>query len=388
MTHSVLFHVQHLLGIGHLRRAGAIARGLVAAGLDVTIASGGAPVSGMDLAGRVVQLPAAESADRDFSAILDGDGRPIDDSWRQRRRDLLLDTFRALEPDVLLIELFPFGRRAFRFELLPLLELAARRRPRPAVLCSVRDILVAKNEAKRTAETLETLRRYFDAVLVHGDPRLVPLTASFAAADAIADIRYTGYVVETGPAATDTNDGAGEVVVSAGGGSVGLPLLETALAARPLSTAKARRWRLLTGPNLPEGDRGRLAAAAPAGVSVERFRPDFRDILSRAALSVSQAGYNTVMDVLATGVPAVLVPFAAGQEIEQTLRARILAGRGRVELVEAVELSPESLAAAIDRALAQARPGALAVDLDGVAATVAIVAEFAAKSANEGPSRP
>ena len=46
MTRSVLFHVQHLLGIGHLRRAGAIARGLVAAGLDVTVASGGAPVPG------------------------------------------------------------------------------------------------------------------------------------------------------------------------------------------------------------------------------------------------------------------------------------------------------------------------------------------------------
>jgi predicted glycosyltransferase len=378
MTRSVLFHVQHLLGIGHLRRAGAIARGLVAAGLDVTVASGGLPVPGMDLAGRVVQLPPAVSADQDFSAILDGDGRPIDDAWRQRRRDLLLDTWRAVEPDVLLIELFPFGRRAFRFELLPLLELAAGRRPRPAVLCSVRDILVTKNEAKRTAETLETLRRYFDAVLVHGDRRLVPLTASFAAADAIADIRYTGYVVETETAATDTDDGDGEVVVSAGGGSVGLPLLEAALAARPISAAGTRRWRLVTGPNLPEDDRARLSAAAPVGVIVERFRADFRDVLSRAALSVSQAGYNTVMDVLAAGVPAVLVPFSAGQEMEQTLRARILAGRGRVQLVEAGELSPASLASAIDRALDQARPAPFAVDLDGVATTAKIVADFAA----------
>ena len=39
----VLIHVQHLLGIGHLRRAAALARGLVASGVDVVVASGGVP---------------------------------------------------------------------------------------------------------------------------------------------------------------------------------------------------------------------------------------------------------------------------------------------------------------------------------------------------------
>ena len=40
----VFFYVQHLLGIGHLRRAATIARALTGAGLDVTVVSGGSGI--------------------------------------------------------------------------------------------------------------------------------------------------------------------------------------------------------------------------------------------------------------------------------------------------------------------------------------------------------
>ena len=39
----VFFYVQHLLGIGHLRRAAVLARALVAGGFDVLLVSTGAP---------------------------------------------------------------------------------------------------------------------------------------------------------------------------------------------------------------------------------------------------------------------------------------------------------------------------------------------------------
>ncbi|MCH8110355.1 MAG: glycosyl transferase, partial [Proteobacteria bacterium] len=40
----VFFYVQHLLGIGHLRRAATITRAMAARGLDVTVASGGSEI--------------------------------------------------------------------------------------------------------------------------------------------------------------------------------------------------------------------------------------------------------------------------------------------------------------------------------------------------------
>src|SRR3989441_12957595 len=63
----------------------------------------------------------------------------------QLRQKIILEIFHSLRPNVLLIELFPFGRKKFANELLPLLEEARiARRPRPVVVCSLRDILVGQ----------------------------------------------------------------------------------------------------------------------------------------------------------------------------------------------------------------------------------------------------
>ncbi|MEX0697220.1 MAG: glycosyltransferase [Dongiaceae bacterium] len=370
----VFFYVQSLLGVGHLSRAAAIARALDDAGLAVTFVSGGAPAPALDL-GRAtsVQLPPALAGDASFARIVDADGRPIDDDWRARRRALLLDAFARADPRLVLIELYPFGRRAFRFELLPLLEAMIGRRPRPAVACSLRDILVGKRDPARASETVSIVRRCFDRVLVHGDPRLIRLEATFPAAAEIADlVRYTGYVVRAAaPGAGGA--GQGEVLVSAGGGAVGGPLLRAALAARPLTRLAAAPWRLIGGINMPEAELASLGRAAPRGVAVERFRDDFPTLLRNCRLSVSQGGYNTVMEILAARTRAVVVPFADGAETEQSLRARLLAERGLLTVAETPEAAP--LAAAIDAALERAPPVS-DIHLNGAARTAEIAAEL------------
>ncbi len=80
---------------------------------------------------------------------------------------------------------------------------------------------------------------------------------------------------------------------------------------------------------------------------MEPNRPDFRALLGHAALSVSQAGYNTALDVLAAGVRAIFVPFAAHDETEQTDRARALAARGLATVIAEHELTAERLAATV-----------------------------------------
>jgi len=354
----VFFYVQHLLGIGHVRRAAVITRTLERHGLNVAFVAGGAPIPGLDLGrAEVIQLPSARAGDSGFDSIVDAAGRPIDDAWRDRRRTALLAAFERWMPDVVLIELYPFGRRPFRFELRPLLDAAAERRPRPAILCSVRDILVSRNDPRRTAEIVDIVRQRFDLVLVHGDPRLIDFGATFPGADEIASqLRYTGYVVGEPPASADSRVGHGEVLVSAGGGAVGAPLLRAAIEARPLTRAADEPWRLIAGPNLPESDFHALAAAGGANVIIERFRADFQTLLRHCRLSVSQAGYNTVMELLAAGTRAVVVPFAEGGETEQPLRARLLADRGLLTVVDPEALTPASLAAGIDAADCAARP--------------------------------
>jgi predicted glycosyltransferase len=357
---KVFFHVQHLLGIGHLKRAATLARALRGAGFEVTLASGGAPVPGIE----VLQLPPATSPD--LKQLLDEHGKPVDEAWKARRRDMLIDAFRRFAPDVLLIELFPFGRRQLRFELLPLLELA---KGKALIVCSVRDVLQPR--PAREDEALECFERYFDHLLVHGDPRIARFGS---AAHLAAKVHYTGYVADENVAEGDA--GSGEVLVSAGGGAVGARLLEAALQARPLCALRAKTWRILAGVNFQGLEA--LQARAADGVIVERFRNDFTLRLRNCVLSVSQAGYNTVVETLQARARAVLVPFAAGGEVEQTARARLLEERGLVQVVEEAVLSPATLAAAIDRAAAAPRPAPGAVDLGGAQASAALLRKWLA----------
>jgi predicted glycosyltransferase len=385
MTARILIHVQHLLGIGHLQRAAAIAGALRERGAEVVLATGGVPVPQVEAALQqrgvtVVQLASARSADANFSALLNEDGDAIDDTWKAKRRDAVLKLFADFAPDVLLTEMYPFGRRNFRFELIPLLEAARARQGRPLIACSVRDILVTKQKAGRAEEMAEIARRFYDLVLVHSDPALIPFAATFPCEAEIRDlIRYTGYVTEAKPATTRVDRSDGEILISAGGGAVGQPLLEAAVKARALSVERAWPWRLITGGNLPQAAFDRLQAAAE-GITVERFRTDFKALLLRCRVSVSQGGYNTVLEILASRAPAVIVPFAEGAESEQTDRARLLAEKGLLRLLPARELDAARLAAEIDRAAVMEIP-AFTINLDGARQSAASIFDALAKRA-------
>jgi predicted glycosyltransferase len=111
---------------------------------------------------------------------------------------------------------------------------------------------------------------------------------------------------------------------------------------------------------------------------VERARGDFTQRLRNCVVSVSQAGYNTVVETLQAGARSVLVPFAGGGESEQTLRATLLAQRGLVNMLEEDALSPAALAAAIDRAAAAPRPALGAIDLGGARRSAELLREWLA----------
>jgi predicted glycosyltransferase len=375
---AVLFWVQHLLGSGHLKRAAILARAISARGLRVVLASGGPPAPWLVADGlELVQLPPVRASDLAFTSLFDEHERPIDDRFRAARRDRLLALFQELQPRVVVTEMFPFGRRAFRFELLPLLEAAARARPRPWRVCSVRDVLVRKADPEGYAWMLAQARAHYDRILVHTDPRLIPFGLTFPHAAALGDrLVETGYVTE--PLAAETGAGRGEVLVSAGGGRVGARLLDVALAARPLSRLRARRWRVIAGGNVADDGFQALSGRMPRGVIVERQRDDFPALLANSLLSISQAGYNTVLEGLRFQKPMVLVPFETATETEQRTRAERLVNLGLAEVVWESELTPGTLAGAIDRAWRNRPHRAPAVALDGAARTADLVAALAA----------
>lgn len=389
----VMVYVQHLLGTGHLQRAVLLADAMTRIGLAVTLVSGGFPVPGLTPAtARWVQLPPVGAADLRFRSLVDAQGQAVDEPLRDARRRALLTVWAQTDPQVLLIELFPFGRRQMRFELLPLLE-AATQSPRPPVIVSsVRDVLGGLGDAQRQQRMLAWFDQYFDHLLVHGDPALLPFDRTFAFVPELgARLHYTGYVVDTdpmadGPDGESAGDGGNEVLVSAGGGAVGLPLLETAIHARALSQLAGHRWRVLVGAGIGSADFANLVDLARSvhgdGVVVERNRTDFLQLLRRCRVSISQAGYNTVMETLQVGARAVMVPFAGGSESEQILRARVLAERGWIDLVTESELTPESLALAVDRASLRVPAVPASLRFDGADVSARWIQRWVSESQN------
>ncbi len=372
----VMCYVQHLMGSGHQWRIASISRALCKLGLEVTYVSGGMPVPGLDVGcARFVQLAPARSADMRYQTLVDVHGTPVDDAWRAMRRSQLLDVFHECSPDALLIETFPFGRRLLRFELLPLLDAAHSRRPRPRIIGSVRDILEQRRTPGRNEEIVDLVNRYFDLILVHSDASVVPFEATFPFATRIRDrLHNTGYVMARDPDDATGAQGRGEVVVSAGGGAFGEHLLRTAIAARPLCALAHLPWRILVGQNLPRARFEDLSTAAGDGLMVERNRSDFSTLLKNCALSISQAGYNTMLEVLASGARAVLVPYSDERECEQAMRARLFAHHGLADIVHNQGLTPLRLARAVGTASRRTLSRRATIDVRGAETSAQLIA--------------
>lgn len=374
---KIAVYCQHVLGIGHFFRTLEICRALDRH--DVLLITGGPPVpAALPSHVRMVRLPGL-GMNREFKGLHATDGSGDVDRIKSRRRRMLLSLFRDEQPAVFLVELYPFGRKAFRFELDPVLEGIRRKTLPPAtVICSVRDILVEREDAEKFEDrVVRTLNRYFDRLFIHGDARLVRLEETFTRFSEIRiPVDYTGYVTPIpDPDARERNRhrmGVGRdhrlVVASAGGGKVGGRVLAAVLDARNRMKAGDRTHiQVFTGPYMPESVFGELKRQSGPHVHIRRFSEDFISHLAAADLSVSMAGYNTSMNVLAANVPALVFPFP--QNREQGLRARRIEAMGSWKVLASGDLTPWRLAACMDRCLGEGRPVPADLRLDGAART-------------------
>jgi predicted glycosyltransferase len=358
----LLFYCQHSVGLGHLTRSYALCAHL-AEWFRVVLVCGGSlpheidPPAGVEI---VALPPLGVGAG---SRFVSHDPRfTVERAW-QARGERLLRTLRTVDPAVVFVELFPFGRAKFARELIPLLELA--REGGAMTACSLRDILVTgrDDQAGHDERACRLANAHLDAVLVHSDPRLTRLEETFGPADRLTvPVRYTGFVVggrRLRPAKRERH-----VVVSAGGGLVGEPLLRTAIAAQRIGTGLP--MRAIAGPLMPEDAFARLRGGAEGvpGLELLRSVPDLAGELAGAAAAVSQAGYNTTLEILQAGVPALAVPYATSEEDEQLRRARRLEQLGALRVLSPDGLDPTVLAREIRRLLAF-EPVHPAIDLDG-----------------------
>ena len=365
------FHCQHSLGLGHLVRSFALAEAL-ARSFEVTLFVGGRIPDSLPRPRGVTlsALPAlrmgtgvelvADVAEGDVSALI------------EQRRALLLDALRAQRPAAVVVELFPFGRKRLAAELLPWIEAARLQGAR--VYTSVRDILVTRRDPgahdERVARTLDEL---FDGVLVHADPRLARLEDSFRPRTRpCTPVHYTGLVTRSGDVALRPRAERVGVLVSAGGGRVGENVLRVALAVQPTLYASGQPMRVVAGPFAGDASWSALSGVEHPGLRFERAVSDLRPALASCAVSVSQCGYNTAAELIATRSPSVVIPFEAPFEDEQLRRAERLEALGLVRVLRAADVTPEKLLDAVRERISCELPDAR-LDLGGAEHTRALL---------------
>jgi predicted glycosyltransferase len=363
----LLLYCQHSLGLGHLKRSWALAEALSRSFTPFLASGGAAPRDLQPPAGiTTIELPpVAENHEGRLVPVEDGE--PIE-RVMDARRQRLLDAVTTLRPRAIVVELFPFGRRKFRGELMPLLE-AARHQPGVLVASSVRDLLVDRGSEQQRHDdrAAAILNEYFDAILVHTDPSFATLADTFHPSVPLrVPVLHTGFVVSPAPA--DTPPRGRRILVSGGGGRFAERLFQSAVAAHALLGDDAPPMLVVAGPLCTADvlDRLRAAAAHSERIAIVPTVADLSWEMRASAVSVSQCGYNTALDIVRAGVPALVVPFDDNGDSEQGDRAQRLARLGAVQVLPAAALEPAALADAIRQTL-RFVPASPDFDLDGAA---------------------
>ena len=373
-----LFYCHDSFGLGHFRRTLSLAEYCTATlpRAEVLIVTGSPMAHAFGLPPRVdfIKLPTvtklsdgtytARSLDMEFAALLD------------LRAALLRETAQAYHPDVFLVDHAPVGLKG---EALPTLKLLRATRPECLCVLGLRDIIDASNlvrQAWAQEGIYSTLEHLYHLILVYGCQKFYDPVVEYALPPTIAQrVHFCGYLdrlAKTFPQAGDTpaclltttlrrelpSSADRLVVLTAGGGGDGFPLMHTYLLGLRQLAKAAFTSVLVSGP-LMEASELRmlheLAASLPAGTArIEPFRPDLLPLFTDADLVVSMAGYNTVCELLALRQRALLVPRIAPRQ-EQLVRATLLAERGLVQMLHPEHLTPERLIDLVLHSLAQPR---------------------------------
>jgi predicted glycosyltransferase len=381
---KIIFYCQYVWGMGHLFRSIEVVRAL--AEHEVVLVVGGSEID-VRLPQHValVRLPGFYMDEQFTTLIPEDPDKKIEDIQRQRK-EILFSLCARHKPDLLVIELYPFGRTLFGFELQPLLDAIRRGRfGKIKVVCSLRDILVEKRDQKAyEARVLDHLSAHFDLLLIHSDPKVMPLDETFSR---VHDIRipifYTGFVAQkVKPGAgkrlrQELAIGAREklIVASAGGGRSGFKLLSHLIEAiHLLPNSKQIRLEMFTGPFRDEREFKKLSAHSDKRIRVRCFTRRFLDYLSAADLSASLAGYNTCMNLLVTRTPALVYPYL--RQREQPMRVAKIKNYLPMKILQDRDLNPNLLGKHIQQMLRESRlSDDVALNLNGAENTAHYLSE-------------
>ncbi|MFZ3583776.1 glycosyltransferase family protein [Loktanella sp. DJP18] len=349
----IVLYSHDTLGFGHLRRnlliAGALKQGqrtpeiLMIGGMRE--AGAFAMPDGVDC----VTLPA-------YAKGTDGIYRPRDlggdlTALRSLRAQIIMATVESFAPDLMIVDNVPRGAQ---YELDPVLDML-RARGTTRLVLGLRDVIDSPGVVRRQwlrQRNFETIRKFYDAVWVYGDPSLYDILTDCELGGAIGEIaQHVGYL---DPAVRLSQPLAGQdrdavlggdarpyVLCAVGGGRDGNAVCAAFAEAR---LPAGHRGILITGTQMPQALQNRLRkiVARRCDMTLVPFVGEPIALMQGAARIICMGGYNTTCEVLSLGRPTLIVP-RAKPRAEQLIRTSRLADRRLVDMLHPDALSAEAL---------------------------------------------
>lgn len=283
----------------------------------------------------------------------------------QRRTKKIINAIKLHKPDLLWIEAFPFGRRKFRAELLPAINMLRNDFPKCQICSSIRDILFTeKTDPEHEQRIIDDLHAYFDTLFIHSDPNVLPLDWSFSLASKIkCKTVYTGFVarVHCNKVRKTTWPDNGDIIVSCGGSPVGYKILVSSIECHQ-KYFNDRKLQIYLNPNLNGFERSIPDLRKLNNVFIHEFSWDYVNHLKSSAMSISMGGYNSIIEAIYTKTPAIVIPYNKNRE--QLSRVLKLKNQNNFEIIDMHDLNSTLLSEGINK-IAHCDPITSSIDMNG-----------------------
>lgn len=350
-----LIYSLNLHGVGHIKRMLFLAEGLLKEG-GLTFIQGGQDV------GITIHHPS-------FKHTVLG-AEKSSENWEERQRQIR----EVLEPvDFVIIEQIPFSKLNWLGEVVGIIERVKEQNPHAVIICSHKGAMKEQSDNSHEQEKviIDVIKKYFDAILVHSDPKLILLDDSFGSVAEIADrVHYTGFISRNGRKYGEVNKREKVVVVTNGAGDKGLKLIRATVSV--MEQFPDYTFKCIAGPMMSTEIKSQLyeVATNTPNMEVIDFVDDFEELLLQSSLLVTLAGF-TLVSAYATQVPTITFP--APTSSNQHVVARKFGLIENIHVVREEDLNPPAFQATIQELLKNPPQSGVLLDIDGVKKSVEII---------------
>ena len=390
----VMLYSHDSVGLGHLRRnlaiAGSITQSFSEASAMIVTGSPCATQFELPASTDLIKIPSI-SKDSDGQHVTGSFGGSLETTLRFRSR-MILETYRALSPDLIIVVHQPTGLKGE--DMATLKESKANC---SKIFFGMRDVVDSPDVVRRDWDNADchwALNECYDQICVYGKEEIFDSRVAYdPLLGNVKRCEFIGFIV---PSHKVKSKKAGErtkkrVLVTFGGGNDGAQRAEHYLKALTMQRVS---WdsHIVTGPMMSLDMVRRLKEMArvvqpPGSVSVKRFHRNLPSLMPQFDAIVSMAGYNSCAEILQSGVPAIVLPRSFPRQ-EQLIRAVRLAQCGWAITMPQERPDPQCLIEVIDTAINTARKPRPEADLDGLRNLSALVGQHLGIKLEEtnGPS--